>query len=427
MNLRLRHCQLLLVGAYISFNAIAYAGSVDSGVLSGDFAGFHAPAKDTGLVLLLVDALSYGLLLFPVFDGLRHFGRFRQARRGAIKLPQRIHVLVLLLQVFQLLFTLGTGVGTAGVFVQSDNPLRFIIYIIPIDLVAFIYLATADNNKTYKINFVTYLASSLTRGSSFGIVLLLAIATIRSNGMRLTLSRLLAWTVFLAITIPIILALRFFVREGADELSGITNLLDLARGDQNIYLYILGFLGDRLQHFTSMAYIFENRDAIATALTAGEIRPFFLDGTYFAPVAALFGHQLPLELNSWLTASYYGLDFKAVAYNTQFSLINWPMIAPGLLPVYLCFLGALGLCSMLMSRAIGSTFVVELTWLMWLFFLMNGWFGVFISYLAALLFFRSLQWATARRRYRRPATLRLSVMQGVGGSARRAGPARLPG
>lgn len=398
MKIPLRYCQFLLVAGYVSFNVIAYAESATSGELSGDFTGFRAPTPATGMALLTAIALSYLLVMFPVFDVFRRIGRFRRPQPDAAGQPTTVHLLVMLLLVFQMLFALDTGVGTAGTFARTDNPLRFIIYIIPIDLVSLIYLAAADNRRLYKANLAIYLLSSLSRGWSFGIVFLLMIAAIRSSGVRLTLPRLLGAIAFFALIAPLILLLRFLVREDSAGISDVLSYTDLALDGRNVYAYILGFAADRLQHFTSVAHILENRATIGTAFGAGEIRPFFLDGTYFAPLAAIFGRPLPLELNSWLTAHFHGLDFDAVAYNTHLGIVGWPLVAPALLPVYLLYVGALGLGSVLLSRAIGSRNVIELTWVMWLLFLMNGWFGAFVSHLVALLFFRLLQLASHRHR-----------------------------
>ena len=220
---------------------------------------------------------------------------------------------------------------------------------------------------------------------------------------------------------PLILLLRFLVREDNTGISDVLYYTDLALDGRNVYAYILGFAVDRLQHFTSVAHILENRATIGAAFGAVEIRPFFLDGTYFAPLVAIFARPLPLELNSWLTAHFHGLDFDAVAYNTQLGIVGWPLVAPALLPMYLLYVGATGLASVLLSRAIGSRNVIELTWLMWLLFLMNGWFGAFVSYLVALLFFRLLQLASHRHPVPRPVSGPRTL------ATRPATPAGLPG
>lgn len=402
MKIPLRHCQYLLVAGYLSFNAIAFAASAYSGVLSGDFIGFTAPAVATGLALLALITLSYLFVLFPMFGACRHVGRFSRPRLDAASQPTKVHLLVMALLLFQLLFGIATDVGTAGAFARTDNPLRFIVYIVPIDLVALVYLAAADNRRLYKANVALYLVSSLTRGWSFGIVFLLAIAAIRVGGVKFTLGRTLVALGFFAVAAPLILMLRFLVREvgGGVGVAELFEYAELALDGSNLYLYILGFAADRLQHFTSVAHILENRATIAAAFDAGEFRPFFLDGTYFAPLAALAGRPLPLELNSWMTAHFHGLDFDAVAYNTHLGIAGWPIAVPALLPVYLLYVGGLGMFSVLVSRATGSRAVIELTWLMWLLFLMNGWFGAFVSYLVALLLFRLLQLSARRRRPR---------------------------
>jgi hypothetical protein len=414
MKIPLRHCQVLLVAGYISLNLVAFAAATTSGVLSGDFIGFQAPSLATGAALAAAIGLSYLLVMFPLFDAFRHVGRLRRPRLDAASQPATVHLLVMALLLFQMLFAIATGVGTAGTFARTDSPLRFIVYVVPIDLVALIYFAAADNRRLYKTNLAIYLVSSLVRGWSFGIVFLLAIAAIRVGGIKLTPGRVLVAIGVFAVVAPLILLLRFFVREGGVDI-GVAELLayaDLALDGSNVYLYILGFAADRLQHFTSVAHILENRATIAAAFDTGGFRPFFFDGTYFAPIAALVGQPLPLELNSWMTAHFHGIDFDAVAYNTHLGLIGWPIAVPLLLPVYLIYVGGLGLLSVLVSRATGSRAVIELTWLMWLLFLMNGWFGAFVSYLVALMFFRLLQLAARRRRPRgAPAALVAAPVQ----------------
>jgi|CXWL01.1.fsa_nt_gi hypothetical protein len=429
MKLSLRHCRFLLVAGYLAFNLAAYVETVNTGVLSGDFAGVRAPAGLTGLVLLLFVALSYVVVLFPLFDWMRGVGRIGDAGRNTGTRQLAADVFVLLLSAFQLVFALDTGVGVAGEFARSDNPLRFIIYIIPIDFVAMIYLAAADNGRLYKANFGLYLVSSLARGWSSGILFLLLIALIRSNGLRLTPARLLGGFTFVAVVAPLILVFRFLVRDESVELLEILSHMDVLLDGRNLYLFILGFLSDRLQQFMVVAYIFENRGVIGAALNAGEIRPFFLDGTFFPALAGLLGRTPAPELNSWLTAHFYGTDFDAISYNVHVSFIGWPILAPELLPIYVLFVCGLGLGSMLLSRALGSAPVVELTWMMWLLLLVNGWFGAFVNYLVALAFVRLGQLAMRRmsRRQRRRQTHTEQALPGVRIDGRRADPPRPAG
>jgi hypothetical protein len=389
--------RVVLVAGYVAFNVFAAVGAITDGMLSGDFRGFPAPSTEVNAILLAAIIASYAAMMFPVFNAFQQVGRFRKSLPVVQRIPTPVHVLVLGLGTFQLLFSILTGIGTAGSFVRSDNPLRFIVYVIPIDLVSLIYLAAAERRHLYRLNVVVYLISSLARGWSFGIVLLLIIGAFRANGVRITPLRVLVVIAAFMLIGPLLLLLRFQVREGAGSLLDALAYTDLLLEGQSIYLYIAGFAVDRLQHFTSVAYILESRAAIAAVLDAGDIRPFYLDGTYFAPLASALGRPLPLELNSWLTASFHGLDFDAVAYNTHVGLLGWPIAAPSLTPVYVLYIGSLGLVSVMLSRLIGSRFVVELTWLIWLLFLMNGWFGAFVSYVVALIFFRALQLGTRPR------------------------------
>ena len=82
-------------------------------------------------------------------------------------------------------------------------------------------------------------------------------------------------------------------------------------------------------------------------------------------------------------------------------MIGWPIAAPSLLLIYIAYIGGLGLISVMVSRAIGIRAVVELTWLIWLLFLMNGWYGAFVAYVLGLFMARLVQLAPKFIRPRR--------------------------
>ncbi len=391
MHIPLHQCKALLVAAYVAFNVNTCVKTIREGVLQDEFTGFAAPSATACVLLLIGVALSYFLVQFSLFDSLCRVGRFKPLRSDSVHLPARIHVMVMLLMLSQLAFQLSTGSGVAGSAEKTDNPLRYFIYAIPIDMIALIYLAAADDRRLYKANVAVYLLSSLARGWSSGLLFLLCIAAIRGRGIKVSMRALLTVAVTVVVVAPLILVLRFVVRDSAIQIADIEVLLDLVLDGQNLYLYILGFVSDRLQHFTLVAHLFENREIIGAALDAGEIRPFYLNGPWPYSIAGAFGHQLAPELNWWLTVQAFGLDEDAVAYAVHVGMIGWPIVAPSLLAVYVLYIGGLGLASIQLSRAIGSRAVLDLTWLLWLLFLMNGWYGAFFSYLLGLVFVRLSQ------------------------------------
>ncbi len=391
MDIPLRRCKWLLVGSYLAFNVNTCVKTIQEGVLQDEFTGFAAPSALTCALLLIGIVLSYLLVQFSLFDTLCRAGRSRPLRGEFPELPTQIPVMVMLLMVAQMWFQLSTGSGIAGSAEKTDNPLRYLIYGIPIDMITLIYLAAAANRRLYKANIAVYLLSSLARGWSSGLLFLLCIAAIRGKGIRISMRMLLIMALTVAVIAPIILVLRFVVRDSAIQISDIDALLDLVLDGQNLYLYIFGFVSDRLQHFTSVAHLFESRDLIGAALDAGEIRPFFLNGPWPYSIASAFGYQLAPELNWWLTVQAFGLDEEAVGYAVHVGMIGWLIVAPSLLPGYVVYIGGLGWASVQLSRAIGSKAVLDLTWLLWFLFLMNGWYGAFFSYLLGLGFVRLSQ------------------------------------
>lgn len=391
MHIPLRRCKGLLVAAYLAFNINTCIKTIQEGVLQDEFSGFAAPSAMVCVMLLIGIALSYLLVQFLLFDSLCLAGRSRPLRSDFFELPAQIHVMVLLLMVAQMWFQLSTGSGIAGSAEKTDSPLRYLIYGIPIDMIALIYLAAADDRRLYKANIAVYLLSSLARGWSSGLLFLVCIAAIRSKGIRISMRMLLTVGLTVVVVAPLILVLRFVTRDSALQIADVDAVLDLVLDGQNLYLYILGFVSDRLQHFTSVAHLFESRDVIGAALDAGEIRPFFLNGPWPYSLASVFGHQLAPELNWWLTVQAFGLDEDAVGYAVHVGMIGWPVVAPSLLAVYVLYIGGLGWASIQLSRAIGSKAVLDLTWLLWFLFLMNGWYGAFFSYLLGLVFVRLSQ------------------------------------
>jgi hypothetical protein len=116
----------------------------------------------------------------------------------------------------------------------------------------------------------------------------------------------------------------------------------------------------------------------------GAIRPVLFDGPYFTVVYTLFGISPPFELNAMLTATFLGLNPAIEGYNTHSGLIGWFILFPEFAPVFLVYLLALGLASVHLARRLGGRLALNVTWLMWLVLLMNGWFGGFVSFVVAL-------------------------------------------
>lgn len=390
-----RNCRVqvrpLFVGVYVLANLFAFGLSTMRGTIGGDFAGFPAPNTFEGFALVSAIASTYLLVLFPIFDGVCRWTRSRQTSLAPVEAQPHLHIGVLLLQIFLLTYSLTSEIGMAGRIVKSDNPIRFLVYFIPIDYIALIYIGIARATRIYKVNLLLYVASNVVRGWSSVFLFLFFVLLIRTRLLsRMTTLRWLGLGLLVLLTLPLAFGLRFYFRDYGGELTQASDVLALLQATENesgpfdIFLVLFGALIDRLQHYSSVVVEYTYLLQIRNLVSDGSIRPFIFDGPYFSAIYALLGTRVPFELNSMLTATFLGLDPSIEGYNTHSGLLGWLIITPEFAPLFLAYVLALGTTSTYLAQRLRSRWALDVTWLMWLILLMNGWFGGFVTFLVAL-------------------------------------------
>lgn len=400
-----RSVKHLFVASYVFANLYAYVSLAASGEFGGELAGFPVPSASAGALLVAGVVLSYVVVLFPAFNFLRRRLRAIRLENYDVSYGNGLHLAVLVLQLFLLGYALYIG-NVAGRIVHTSSPLRLILYFLPIDYLALVYLTLSRDSKFFRVNGFVYLVTTVLRGLSSGFLFLLMVLLLRLQPKTRLAGRTLLFLCILPLALPLVYVLRFYfryLRIGATEVATgePTQWSDVllyfgVEGSSASFLglvgYSVGAFLDRLQQFSFVAMELTNRDEILSSIQAGSTRLFLFDGPFFTAVYRLLGLDVPLELNSSLRAILFPwFDPYVVGYDVHTGFIGWIVIMPAIVPLYLLYVTILGVASILLSRSLGNSRVIGLTWFMWFLLLMNGWFGAFILYLVSLIVFILLE------------------------------------
>jgi hypothetical protein len=183
----------------------------------------------------------------------------------------------------------------------------------------------------------------------------------------------------------LITLLKYYVRTQGDiGLEGFHNFTELDLfGIYEIYLGAFRSLFQRLQHFSSVAALWDNIDLMRNGIESGFVRPYYLDGPFGLAILRIFGIPDGYELNTALISTLLGTDPTESSYATHIGILGWLIVGFEHTPFYLIYLAILMFLSVTLVRYSQSEGIRELNWLTWIILLMHGWFGAFTSYLVA--------------------------------------------
>ncbi len=403
----MKNHRALLLGVYVTANVVAAAMFWSLRELDPDYASIPVPSGGVILAATFGVVLSYFLMMGPIF-GILETRRLPEPQ-PSVK-PSRTHEgvgwVILVVQVVFLLFVLTDTSYIAGAASSSSSPLKWVAVLMVPDTLFLVYYGFYRESPLFYPNLSLFIASNVVRGwSSFWLVIIFmeTARLVRQNRFRWRIA-IIGMGVVVALT-PFLQLAKWLVRVAAIGNTGIDvgliaafrdTLLSTDLGEAVQATALWGV--SRFQHLSSVLGAIQDRVPILAALHGGSAQYFFEEGLPQFTVDRVLGIRGIPDLHSFvpqLMGQAPAGDFVNVF---QLGLTGWLWLLPLWAPIYLIYVLALGYAGIwLVKKMGGPELAMDAVWLAWILYLMNGWFGAYISLLQALVIVAVLRTLAARR------------------------------
>ena len=382
---QLKICHLLLLNIYILSNIVASVVSFTTGELGGDFAGFNTPSFLAILTIILGIVASFILVMIVSFN---FFSRMTRTEITSFESePPRLilSLFVLIIQSAYLIYSVYYNAGIAGLISKNESLAKYFFYVLSADFLFLFYFASSSSSKFVIFNTMIFVVSNVLRGWASWYLYLGWLIVIKIVWKRRVSFKMIAISAVAGIALmPIVLFLKIFFRLSAAgvDYSEILSILGLEYVDLlDIYSDSFMQLFQRLQHFSSIAVIWNNLEIFRDQLSSGVVKIFFLEGFIGLFLNHFFSVSGVNELNTIVISILQNTDMLESGSATHIGIIGWMIVAYEYIPFYLCYLIFLMLLSHVLVKYSRSKEVSELNWLIWLLLLMHGWFGALTNFL----------------------------------------------
>jgi hypothetical protein len=382
-----------------------------TGELVGDVQGNPVYSNSALLLATTLVVVSYVVMLGPVFNFACKL-KVRPINFGAgdEKVPNRLGLIILALQLGFMTFNLVTGVNVAGAnTVRSESSFALFWVFIPVDALFFVFYGFYRDSKYFYINLAVWLISNVLRGWSgiFMFVLFFEWCRgIRSN--RISLKKAIAIGAGAIVLFPVLTALKWALRAQA---TNVVSLGDIVEGlsanlgaDDFLIIVWQGIIQvfARLQVTSLVVEVIRLAHLLQNEFSNNSFTPFWLEGLHGIIYEKLFvGHKsLPLSVAFSLYGSVGWQSAVVGDWNINTGLVSWFFVAPILAPFFVLYVVSLGLSSVFLAKKMGNfESSKDMVWFAWLVYLMPPWFPAFITVLQALLIMLFLRFLLSRKSY----------------------------
>ncbi|MFC5498402.1 oligosaccharide repeat unit polymerase [Caenimonas terrae] len=375
-----------VIALYIFANIYSAISSLaNAGVFTGgDFEGFRSDA----VVILINLFLVILFYLASVFLYRNLKGKFREAEL----FPSNVMSLGWFVAAIQIIFFLYLTFGEVGLDQLKGQAsfASYFQYLFVPDYLFLTYYAFGRGARLFYPNLLLYLASTSVRGVSGGFIFLIffeVVAAFQKSKWTLVSLALL----IIVLLSPFIYELRNLVRSASPAYLFSTPWSELAATVfESAYLNIhfldsLHDVGDfvlmRLQHLSSPVAIYNHLDLFWLGDIKGTFLSFLFDG---GPQRSLLGESFyssPL-LSEYLTISMFPTPYGS--WFTHPSLVGWLWVDPFSFPLLVVYcIALLSLNLFLVKKIGGDAYALACSFIFFLVFIMNGWFGPYISTIQA--------------------------------------------
>lgn len=295
-------------------------------------------------------------------------------------------------------------VNVAGVEDETPaNPaLRLIFAVAQPDLLFLIVGIGIESKRLFRANALVYCVSLLLRSWIGGLYLLAVVLAIRAFPLRIT-RRSLRYLVVLAlvgaVSLPLIVSGKWFIRSGASVGAALDFLSEVG---YSTYLFeSLGYVVNRFQHIGHVSLIFEHGEDLNRAYEAGSFIPYWMDAAPQWLFMRIAGTDI-VTFNKYIVQSLF--DSNNAAYATHPGLAGWLFMLQYKSMVFALYVVAITfLPALLVRRYAGQKYFLLLACFC-LIYLFHGWIGAYVNLVLYLLTF-----ILVKRLARRPARIAGSV------------------
>jgi len=298
--------------------------------------------------------------------------------------------IVLSVQIVFLSFLTVGGVTLQLLKTEASSATYFQALFVP-DYLFLVYYPLGRTSRLFFPNLALYLLSTLLRGNAGGFIFLIFFELLfsfkRSNWLLFKIAFLSL--VFLS---PFIYETRNLIRAASTEYmldTPATELLSTIFKNAYVDIHLVDALLDmmsavfmRLAHLPNPVVIFDHLDEFWMGDAKGRFLAFIFEGQPQATILGKFLDNLP-PLSEYITTTLFPTPYGSWFIDP--SLVGWLWVNPFGFPLligYCVLLCALNL--FLVRKSGGRDYAVGCSFILFIVFIMNGWFGPYISTIQAL-------------------------------------------
>lgn len=372
---------------YLLLNIYSAVYTASSGLMMGDLNGRTFDRPDLLLLSFICIAAIYLFFMVFCFQAAKRFKLFyfvRPVQNESEDVGTFFNLLMMVLNVLFIAFCLNNDANMAGHEAEVTSPFKYFWIFFPPDLFFILSCAHYSHSKYFKANFLTYAVSSIIRGWS-GVLLLLIyiIGYLLYRNRRLTLSKVVTAFIGVITLYPFILTAKWVLKGGGDEF--VFSYITLLANSNISELYVLSIqqLVGRLELTGMFAHTIAHGAMLRDAFDAGMFAPFWYEGLFGNIYQVVVNGGRALEIGTWvLGTEMFDHSNRVVGHSvTNLSFLSWFVIAPHYAVLYFIYLSSLFFFIVYLNRMNSDTGLSRT--IIW-FFLLGALFPPWISSLVGM-------------------------------------------
>ncbi|NRP53635.1 MULTISPECIES: oligosaccharide repeat unit polymerase [unclassified Marinobacterium] len=361
--------------------------TASTGLMMGDLKGRVFDRPDLLLVSFICIAaihLFFMVFCFQSANRLKLVYLVKPVQRESVDVGTFFNLLMTGLNILFIIFCLNNDANMAGRESEVSSPFKYFWIFFPPDLIFILSCAHYSHSKYFKANFLTYAASSIIRGWSGVLLLLIFIGGyLLYSKRKLTLSKVVMAVIGVATLYPFILTAKWVIRGGEGDFVAafISSLAD--SNILELYLLSIQQIVGRLELTGLFAHTLAHGEMLREGFDAGMFAPFWYEGLFGNIYQVLVNGGRALEMGTWvLGTEMFDHSNRVVGHSvTNLSFFSWFVIAPLHSVFYFIYLSFLFFFIVYFNRMNGDTGLSRA--IIW-FFLLGALFPPWISSLVGM-------------------------------------------
>lgn len=296
-----------------------------------------------------------------------------------------VGLFVFALQIAYVIYSYTFGVNIAGVEKSIDGALKYLFYIFQSDYIFIAVSVGLKSNRWFTANALVYLISTLLRGWTGGIMILLIVIFCRNYPIHLNprriFSSLMLVVAFMA-ALPFIVEAKWAVRAGSNVSLALSNVV--GSGYIDYVISSLDSVINRFQHLGHVALLVRDSLYMNSEYKAGQFTQFWHDGVPQQFVLKLIGVE-HYTLDRYMVSHYYGNE--STATNTNPGVGGWLFVLREQAILFVAYLAIITIpVYAFILRYAGERYLLLIASFS-LIYLWHGWIGAYITLVTYMLIF----------------------------------------